>query len=376
MTKLEVLFVAPDFDGGRAVSQFKIEWDTTSAFSSINLKSQVVVAAGAVGSRQNFIIDNLQTGQVYFARVSAYNTEKGYGTSATTSPVSQVPRGLPTVPLNVVLEPAVNGLNIRWSSPTLPVGSDGVMNIDQYRVEWFQRSPSAPHFGVDHVMTVATSADDQLSGSFTLSFGSLFSLLVGEVTITAGQNFGIMKSDVTGLISLGDVLQIGDQTVVVATAAGRTFSATLLPLVAAFGGVTGTYPVYARHTTSDIAWNADAARVEAALETLPSMSDITVSRSVLSITGMVYTIVFNSALGSQTGSMFANSNLLGGTNKLVVFNNPTTGVKPLPMHQRLLWHLRRPSRLLVQNLEWYGTLKSHLIRNVASVPQLTQYLKV
>jgi hypothetical protein len=144
-TELRVLFSAPSDSGGDAITQYKIEYDTASDFSTASTELLTYLSGGAPFFKQ---LTGLTTGTPYFVRVSAMNSN-GYGPTQATTPSSLNPHQTPSAPTSVMLSVTSDSmLTTSFAAPT----SDGGDAVSQYRIEWdtavgFNSGSLAPHKG-------------------------------------------------------------------------------------------------------------------------------------------------------------------------------------------------------------------------------------
>jgi len=132
-TSLQVSFSAPDDNGGDAAMTYLIEYDTQSNFAT---RLSLPMTAVSGGQPFYFIIPNLVRGTPYFVRVRAVNSQ-GAGAPASTYPLSEYPREIPTAPTNVQVAITSGRVNdgkvtVTWDAPTC----DGGDVVTQYRVKW------------------------------------------------------------------------------------------------------------------------------------------------------------------------------------------------------------------------------------------------
>ena len=135
-TELRVIFGSPSDNGGDSITQYLIEWSTSSDFADAQSSTLEYLAGGSPFFKN---IEGLETGTYYYVRVSAMNSQ-GYGISQMTTPSSLNPHQKPSPPTNVKLGITSNTmLTVGWSPPL----SDGGDSISKYRVEWDTRSSFA-----------------------------------------------------------------------------------------------------------------------------------------------------------------------------------------------------------------------------------------
>ena len=168
-TELRVWVSAPSNNGGAAITQYKIEYATDSAFSS---PTEVFLTNLSGGSPWHKVITGLTTGTYYYVRVSAYNSN-GYGPTQATTPSSLNPHEAPSAPTGVLLSVTSNTLlTASFAAPT----SDGGDTVTQYRIEWdtavgFNSGSLSPHKGtIDVDAATHSSYTIELLSSSTTYF--------------------------------------------------------------------------------------------------------------------------------------------------------------------------------------------------------------
>jgi len=138
--QLRIVFSPPDDNGGDTITQYLVEWDTESSFSSSNSSSFYVTELGA-GAPFFYVMgslsDPLTIGQNYWVRVSACNSgscPSGVccGAYQATSPSFLNPHESPSAPTNVELfVTSSTMLTVSWEDPA----SDGGDAITGFRIE-------------------------------------------------------------------------------------------------------------------------------------------------------------------------------------------------------------------------------------------------
>ena len=154
----------PQFDGGKPVSKYLVEWDTdrymaSGTASPMNPYGNTVdgplVRSEVVSGEPKLRIAGLEEGQEYYVRVSAYGD--GYSHAISSDPPYAIPRGmLPGFLTDVSLTVASDSetadrLRLAWSAPELDVNGFGVLPtgciggasppsapdvIESYRIMW------------------------------------------------------------------------------------------------------------------------------------------------------------------------------------------------------------------------------------------------
>ncbi|KAL7554975.1 hypothetical protein ACHAWF_018557 [Thalassiosira exigua] len=162
-TELRVIFGSPSDNGGDTITQYLIEWSTSSDFSDSRSSTLDYLAGGSPFFHN---IGGLVTGTYYFVRVSAKNSQ-GYGISQMTTPSSLNPHQKPSPPTNVKLGITSDTmLTIGWAPPL----SNGGDTLSKYRVEWdtkasFESSSYPPNKGYVDVDSLVLSHTIQLLSS-------------------------------------------------------------------------------------------------------------------------------------------------------------------------------------------------------------------
>ncbi|KAL9190309.1 hypothetical protein ACHAXT_007520 [Thalassiosira profunda] len=144
-TELRVIFGSPADNGGDTITSYLIEWSLSSSFAEAESSTLVYLAGGS----PFFVnIDGLTTGESYYVRVRARNSQ-GYGISQMSTPSSLNPHQKPAPPTNVRLGVTSSTmLTVGWQAPL----SNGGDLIQKYRIEWdtrasFASSSAPPHKG-------------------------------------------------------------------------------------------------------------------------------------------------------------------------------------------------------------------------------------
>jgi len=128
-TQLRVMFGSPSDNGGDTITNYMIEWSTSSDFANAESSTHDYLAGGSPFFKN---IEGLSTGVYYYVRVMAMNSQ-GYGISQSSTPSSLNPHQKPSPPTNVRLGVTSDSmLTIGWNPPL----SDGGDSIAKYRVEW------------------------------------------------------------------------------------------------------------------------------------------------------------------------------------------------------------------------------------------------
>jgi hypothetical protein len=109
-------------NGGEAITQYKVEWDLTSTFTSLNVAPNKGEAIISDPTQRYYTIDSLSAGSTYYVRIFAANSV-GYGTSVRPTPSSAVPAkilpGKPTA-ITVAATSSAGEISVAWSAPVVP----------------------------------------------------------------------------------------------------------------------------------------------------------------------------------------------------------------------------------------------------------------
>jgi hypothetical protein len=163
-TSLQVIFGSPSDNGGDSITEYLVEWSTSSSFTNTQSKTAAKLSNGSP-----FYVDifGLTTGTYYFVRVKAKNSQ-GYGVHQVSTPSSLNPHQRPSPPTNVRLGVTTDTmLTVGWEPPQFN-GGDAV---SKYRIEWdvnfsFQSGSLPPNGGFvvvgptarSHTIELLTSA--------------------------------------------------------------------------------------------------------------------------------------------------------------------------------------------------------------------------
>jgi hypothetical protein len=172
-TELRIIFASPVDNGGDPITKYSVEWSKSTTFSEYNSSIIDYLTEGSPFSK---VIDNLMTGQKYFFRVRAGNSQ-GYGRPQLSTPNDLAPHQIPGPPSNVLLGITSDEmLTVGWNSPL----SDGGDPLTKYRVEWdttatFSSTNHPPHKGfVDLEATLHSSYTLEMLSSKKVYFVRVF----------------------------------------------------------------------------------------------------------------------------------------------------------------------------------------------------------
>ena len=144
-SELRIMFASPIDNGGDAIRKYLIEWSKYNTFQDVESTTIEYLIGGSPFFKT---IGGLLTGQSYYFRVSAWNSQ-GYGLPQLSSPPSLNPHTPPLSCTNVkVRVTSETMLTIGWTPPL----NDGGDTIKKYRVEWdtrasFESTNGPPHKG-------------------------------------------------------------------------------------------------------------------------------------------------------------------------------------------------------------------------------------
>lgn len=144
-TELRIIFASPVDNGGDPITKYSVEWSKSETFSEYE---SCIIDYLTKGSPFSKVLSNLLTGQRYFVRVKAGNSQ-GYGTPQLSTPNYLTPHSIPDPPSNVLLEVTSDEmLTVGWNAPL----SDGGDPVAKYRIEWdtvatFSSTNPPPHKG-------------------------------------------------------------------------------------------------------------------------------------------------------------------------------------------------------------------------------------
>ena len=217
-TQLKLIWNAPASDGGSEVTKYKVEWDASPGFDSLEGQPSfyhefITTSAGDCAASPCFyVMRSLEQGTPYYARIYAYNT---YGYSddfARSSPEAAAPTSRPGKPSAVSVAPAsATALTVAWSEPE----NGGGAPVTKYWLQWDAEDASgvldgatSALYNVHEVQSILTHADDNtVGGTFRVQFGATATATldhaisanglkaalqtlpdVGEVDVTRSQN--------------------------------------------------------------------------------------------------------------------------------------------------------------------------------------------
>jgi hypothetical protein len=122
-TSLTVGWTPPSNNGGDAVTQYLVEWDTSADFESSRRLPHRGSAVVSAATDASFTISNLAAGTAYFVRVSAAN-QVGFGAPSVDTPASAVPAAVvPGYPSSIGVSKSVTTCRtmlLSFSQPVVP----------------------------------------------------------------------------------------------------------------------------------------------------------------------------------------------------------------------------------------------------------------
>jgi hypothetical protein len=155
-TELEVQWNAPDDNGGDTITEYIVEYDTTSDFLTASSSYFTDVTGGSPFHK---VLLGLDQGVDYYVRVRAVNSQ-GSGDAQASTPSYLNPHEEPSAPTNVELAVTSDSmLTVFFDAPE----NDGGDTITSYRVEWdtvstFNGASSEPHKGYEDVDATTNNA--------------------------------------------------------------------------------------------------------------------------------------------------------------------------------------------------------------------------
>jgi hypothetical protein len=174
-TELRIIFASPFDNGGDTITKYSVEWSKSATFSEYNSSITDYLTNGSPFSK---IIGNLLTGQRYYVRVRAGNSQ-GYGLPQLSTPNHLTPHQISDPPSNVLLAITSDEmLTVSWNAPI----SDGGDPVTKYRIEWdtistFSSTNYPPHKGyVDLEANVHSSHTIEMLSSKKVYFVRVFAL--------------------------------------------------------------------------------------------------------------------------------------------------------------------------------------------------------
>jgi len=335
------------YPSAEPLAQYGNEYPSKQACETFDLTGGTGAGITLLGG--SFTIEGLTAGQPYYVRMSARNKWVGQSPFTDTEPPMEVPRQSPGLVSDVqVYQGAVAGssLQVSWSGANV-AGS----TVTGYLVEHFTRNEASPHFEVQERQLVQT-AGTPTSGSFTLGFGDVNVALPGTVGAENGAKYISTSEDLTAHISRGDFIRVGGTNYLVH--ATEPFTPFRLPLAQASGAASATpdalgtvdttyegttaagLTAYKQAVTTDLGYMTTATELQTALQNLPSIGQVGVSRTCYDggtahcTLGFTWTVTFVSEVGKQP-LLVKNGRLLTGIDGAV--ENPTIqlmneGVQP------------------------------------------------
>jgi hypothetical protein len=255
---LESLEIVPVVHVSREVVGNGFAWDITFAAPTADGASKLyvnglgLVGAGVPGDATvvahgvgSHIVRGRVASAYVFARVAALNA-RGYGTPAISAPPSRLPQStVPYAPTAVTMQPASDTeLLVEWAPPT----HDGGISVTEYEVEW----------------DTSTAFNTGTGGR---PLGSYFVAVSESAPTIDVQEFRTVASD---------------------------------------DDLSGTFRLsFYGSFTEQLAHDATAADVEAALEALPAVSDVAVRRNV-GVNGHTWVVSFtNTKVGGDLNGYFS-----------------------------------------------------------------------
>jgi hypothetical protein len=187
---------------------------------------------------------------------------------------------------------------------------------------------------IPEVQTVTTAASDTIGGTFILSFGGESTPALNATTLTDAELKSSLESlsSIEGLVSVtstvsgnGSVYSVsfdgdkGDLALLSADYAllteGQNVPEVQTLTTSHSGVMAGTFTLnFLGHSTGNLTYNAGAADVQNALDALPSIASVSVTRGAAHNNGYPYSITFDSQKGDMITIQVYTSNLQGDAN--------------------------------------------------------------
>ena len=203
-----------------------------------------------------------------------------------------------------------NAALVSWQKPAVEGGAVTGFTVERMTEATFP-SELGSYFGLQEVQVIDTYNTgnnsefighgknfSHSSGSFTLAFGADDALaLPGTMRAIMGAKHLITTDDLTPYVARGDPIIVGGVPLQVAEYG--VFNGTYVSLESKFTGPDGdAHTAATSYRTVDIAYDASAATFEAALEALPTIGQLRVTRSFdEDYDGYSWTVTFLSDMG-------------------------------------------------------------------------------
>jgi hypothetical protein len=356
---LRIIIRKPSRMGGVTVDKYKIEYDMDMSFTSVKKGNRVVAVSSMrqLDSSGALIYDitNLLQGEVHYVRVMAHNgvgSSDGYGLPRLATPSYSIPRRSPEPPQNIVIATSslqatpIRHIDVTWSVPT----DSGGNAITNYKIEWWSK---LHEYEVQSILLQNTHQADT-NGSFIIKYDNEKTTmiphdvdaerlrhelmiikdnqgnsLIGPVEVTRsiyGYGYKWMITFVDQTKNIGDVRPlVVDRTNLVSLGGSGTISLTVteehsgvrsqgfseIQEVNLNAQCTSGYYRLAFASSgwsSYIPFDATLETVELALETLPTVGDVTVSKMNAQ---NVWHVTFKTNIGNLPQLQMESSKLVG-----------------------------------------------------------------
>uniref|UniRef100_A0A6U5H1H0 Fibronectin type-III domain-containing protein n=1 Tax=Corethron hystrix TaxID=216773 RepID=A0A6U5H1H0_9STRA len=261
-----------------------------------------------------YIINNLIQGKKYFVRVSASNSELGYGLPVYTVPSSIIPIGSPPpvkwASLSVIDK---NSLRVSWFSKDNVVFNE----ISSYRIERFTKSAkininagsSRSFFGTPHIVRLSSANLGLTGGTFSLAFGD-YVIQHGTVKVVPGLDYVETMLDFTPSIARGDSIFINGLSFRVHEK--NSYTSTQLPLSRPYDGLAEEeVNISSQYKSMEIPFDASQQTMEMYIENIVSVGQVQVRRTPMHPNGYYWYITFVSDLGPQPPFIISTIHLIG-----------------------------------------------------------------
>ena len=201
-TSLQILITPPTSNGGIAISNYLIEWDSSKFFDDAATYGSANPAASSLPVLKSdsgilvYELTGLQSRVSYWVRVSARNS---IGTGPITIISSSItPAGKPGNPQSISLTSAssqptpISTINVSWTPPAF----DGGSAVTGYLVEWWE---GGPVYEVQLVQLTTPNFPQFVNGQYLLSFAPTTSIRENTGTLSFNSSAYNVRSELMNL---------------------------------------------------------------------------------------------------------------------------------------------------------------------------------